>query len=40
MIALVGRKELKMIKDWRIALVCGMILFVIAGLGNHFIDGM
>lgn len=29
-----------MIRDWRIALVCGIILFVIVGLGNHYIDGI
>ncbi len=29
-----------MIKDGRIALVIGIILFIIVGLGNHYIDGI
>ena len=29
-----------MIKDWRIAVIGMIALIVIAGLGNHYIDGM
>lgn len=29
-----------MIRDWRIALALGILMFIIVGLGNHYIDGI